>query len=156
MSPAPHAVFHCSGRPGFSAAVAADPGHIKARKFEREIHVRFAEADCTVHTQEGIVHAKAGDAIVTGIAGEQWRVSRGRFPEKYRPLPPTRMGEPGAYLSLRTVILALQMQGPFEVWLADGISRLEGRSGDWLVDYGDGSLGIVAATTFANTYEIAN
>lgn len=107
-----------------------------------------------MQTPEGLVHAKAGDAIVTGTAGETWRVSRARFPHKYRPVPPLRAGEPGAYLSLRNRILALQMHSPFEVALADGISHLTGRAGDWLVDYGDGSFGIVTQPIFATTYEI--
>jgi len=38
--------------------------------------------------------------------------------------------------------------------LADGVSRLSGHAGDWLVDYGDGSLGIVSPGIFATTYEI--
>jgi len=46
------------------------------------------------------------------------------------------------------------MQQPFEVQLADGVSSLTGHAGDWLVDYGDGSLGIVAQDIFATTYEI--
>jgi hypothetical protein len=155
VSPAaPLPLFHSSGQPGFSKVVSSDPRHIAALKFEREIRVRFAPAACTVHTPEGLVHAKAGDAIVTGTAGETWRVSQARFPHKYRPVPPVLAGEPGAYMSLRNRILALQMQEPFEVVLADGISHLTGRAGDWLVDYGDGSLGIVTQPIFATTYEI--
>jgi hypothetical protein len=50
--------------------------------------------------------------------------------------------------------MAVPMTEPFDVLLADGISRLNGRAGEWLVDYGDGSLGIVAPTIFAATYEI--
>jgi hypothetical protein len=46
------------------------------------------------------------------------------------------------------------MSEPFEVILSDGVSRLSGRTGDWLIDYGDGSLGIVAPMIFADTYEI--
>jgi hypothetical protein len=38
--------------------------------------------------------------------------------------------------------------------LADGVSRLHGQPGEWLVDYGDGSLGIVSEAIFATTYEI--
>ena len=33
-------------------------------------------------------------------------------------------------------------------------ATLRGHAGDWLVDYGDGSLGIVARDIFATTYEI--
>jgi hypothetical protein len=151
---APLPLFRSSGQPGFSKVVSQDPRHITARKLEREIHVRFAPAACTVQTTEGVVHAKAGDAIVTGTAGETWRVSRAHFPHKYRPVPPVLGGEAGPYVSLRNRILALQMQEPFEVVLADGISRLTGRAGDWLADYGDGSLGIVTQAIFATTYEI--
>jgi len=50
--------------------------------------------------------------------------------------------------------MALCMRERFEVILSDGVSRLRGHSGDWLVDYGDGSLGIVAPMSFADTYEI--
>jgi hypothetical protein len=46
------------------------------------------------------------------------------------------------------------MSEAFEVVLADGVSRLRGVAGEWLVDYGDGSLGIVAQPIFATTYEI--
>jgi hypothetical protein len=46
------------------------------------------------------------------------------------------------------------MTQAFEVLLADGVSRLNGRAGEWLVDYGDGSLGIVSEDIFATTYEI--
>jgi hypothetical protein len=151
---APLPLFHSSGRPGFSSIVGEDPRHIAARKLERTVQVHFAPAACTVQTREGLVHAKAGDAILTGIAGETWRVSQARFPHKYRPVPPTVAGEPGTYMSLRNRILALQMQEPFEVVLADGVSHLTGRVGDWLVDYGDGSLGIVTQAIFATTYEI--
>jgi PGDYG protein len=154
MSVAPLPVFHCSGQLGFSRSITDDPRHVVARKYERVIHVRFAPAPCTVQTTEGTVHAKAGDAIITGTAGETWRVSQAHFAKKYRPVPPTVAGEAGPYMSLRNQILALQMQEPFEVLLADGESRLRGRSGDWLVDYGDGSLGIVTQAIFATTYEI--
>jgi hypothetical protein len=57
-------------------------------------------------------------------------------------------------MSLPNRILALQMDTPFKVVLADGVSHLTGRAGDWLVDYGDGSLGIVTQAIFATTYEI--
>ncbi len=156
MSPVAPAVFRSSGRPGFTTEVAGNPRHVKARKLEREVQVQFTPTDRRLQTPEGVVYAKAGDAILTGADGEQWRVSQARFAEKYRPWPPAHLGESGAYLSMRIRVLALQMAEPFQVWLADGISRLEGRAGDWLVDYGDGSLGVVASATFAKTYEITD
>jgi hypothetical protein len=148
--------FRSSGQRGFSSALSDDPRRVKARKLEREVQVRFTPEACRVQTPEGVVHAQPGDAILTGIAGEQWRVSRAHFAEKYRPKPPTQSGHAGTYLSLRNRILALQMREPFEVQLADGQSTLTGRASDWLVDYGDGSLGIVSQAIFATTYEIVD
>jgi PGDYG protein len=146
--------YSSTGTRGYLKDIADHPLRIVARKFEREVQVRFADHDCIVHTPEGEVHARSGDAILTGIAGEHWRVSRAHFGDKYRPLPPTRSGEPGTYVSLPNRILALQMNEAFEVLLADKVSRLKGRAGDWLVDYGDGSLGVVTEPIFAVTYEI--
>jgi hypothetical protein len=101
------------------------------------------------------VHARPGDAILTGVAGENWRVSRARFAEKYVPVAPTRAGADGTYRSVSRRIHAVHMQEPFAVLLVDGKSRLSGKPGDWLVDYGDGSLGIVAPDIFAHTYALA-
>jgi hypothetical protein len=146
--------FRSTAQPGFSSFVAADPRRVRARKLVREIQVRFAAEACIVQSPEGAVHARAGDAIVTGTAGEHWRVSRAHFASKYRPVAPTVDGEPGRYASLPYEVLAVPMTAPFEVLLADGQSRLRGRGGDWLVDYGDGSLGVVSPAIFATTYEV--
>jgi hypothetical protein len=147
-------LFRSSRQPGYSSGISSDPRRVVARKFEREVQVRFTTEACTVQSLEGLVQARPGDAILTGAGGEHWRVSKARFPEKYRPVPPTRAGEDGRYVSLRTRVLALQLREAFEVLLADGQSRLNGQVGDWLVDYGDGSLGIVSQAIFPTTYEI--
>jgi hypothetical protein len=152
----PSLLFRSSGQRGYSSLICADPRRIFARKLEREIEVRFTPVACTVQTPEGLVHAAPGDAIITGTAGEHWRVSRARFPDRYRPVPPTVAGEAGRYVSLPNRIMAVPMTNAFEVLLADGVSRLSGRAGEWLVDYGDGSLGIVSEAIFANTYEISD
>ncbi len=149
-------LFRSSGEPGYSDRISADPRRVVARKLEREIDVEFTSVACTVQTSEGVVHARPGDAIITGTAGEHWRVSRNHFFDKYRPVPPTVAGEAGRYVSLPNRIMAVAMSEPFEVLLADGVSRLQGVAGEWLVDYGDGSLGIVSAAIFASTYTIIN
>jgi PGDYG protein len=154
VSPEPVPLFRSRMERGHSTLISADPRCIHARKLEREIDVRFTDVACTVQTQEGVVHARPGDAIITGTAGEHWRVSRARFAEKYRPAPSTRAGESGRYISLPNRILAVPMSEAFEVLLVDGVSRLTGRPGEWLVDYGDGSLGIVSPSIFATTYQI--
>jgi hypothetical protein len=147
-------VYRSSGQRGYSPLIESDARRVHARKLERQIDVRFTPVACEVQTHEGVVHALPGDAIITGTAGEHWRVSRAHFHGKYRAAPPTVEGEPGRYVSRPNRILALPMDGTFEVVLADGKSRLIGHAGDWLVDYGDGSLGIVSRAIFATTYEI--
>jgi hypothetical protein len=154
LSPGASPLFRSSGQRGYSKSISTDPRRVFARKLEREIEVQFTKVACTVETAEGAVQAKPGDAVVTGTGGERWRVSREHFAEKYRPVPPTLAGETGRYMSLPYRILALQMSDSFEVLLADGVSRLAGQAGDWLVDYGDGSLGIVSRDIFSTTYEI--
>jgi hypothetical protein len=154
VSVGPSPLFRSSGQRGYSSLISADPRRVFARKLEREIQATFTPVSCTVQTPEGLVHARSGDAILTGTAGERWRVSRERFAEKYRPVPPTLAGEAGRYMSLPNRIQALPMTDSFEVLLADGVSRLMGHAGDWLIDYGDGSLGIVSRSIFSTTYEI--
>jgi hypothetical protein len=146
--------FRSSGHRGGPSPFGADARPVLARKLQREVDVHFTPLACTIQTSEGIVHAAPGDAIVTGTGGERWRVSRAHFTEKYRPVPPTQAGESGRYESLPIDISAMPMTEAFEVLLADGESLLEGRPGDWLVDYGDGSLGIVSQAAFATTYAI--
>lgn len=154
MNPQAPPLFRSTGRPGYSSAVSGHPQKVFALKRIREVNVQFTSTACTVKTREGLVHARAGDAIITGTAGDRWRVSRTRFAEKYRPVPPTLAGQDGLYVSLPNRIMAVRMSDAFEVLLADGVSQLSGQPGDWLVDYGDGSLGIVADAIFATTYEI--
>jgi hypothetical protein len=152
MSSPARPLFRSAARPGYSQFVSAHPKRISARKIVREVDVRFTPTACTVKTREGHVKALPGDAIITGAPGEQWRVSRAHFAEKYRPVPPLKAGDDGRYTSLPIRIITVQVQEPFDVLLADGVSQLSGQAGDWLVDYGDGSLGIVAEPVFALTY----
>ena len=147
-------LFRSSAQPGYSHFIESNPRRVRARKRVQEVDVRFTPVECTVKTNEGVVHARPGDAILTGTAGEHWRVSRSHFAGKYRPVPPTVAGADGRYECLPIRIKGVPMSEAFEVQLADGISRLTGRAGDWLVDYGDGSLGIVSPAIFATTYEI--
>jgi hypothetical protein len=148
------ATYRSSGQRGFSPQVQSLAGVIFARKCAGEVSVEFASGECTVHTREGIVHAHAGDAILTSRTGERWRVSRAKFTEKYRPVAPTRAGEGGRYATLPIRVAAVRMHEPFEVILADGVSVLAGNAGHWLVDYGDGSLGVIAPEIFTATYRI--
>jgi hypothetical protein len=147
-------VFKSPGKPGYTNEVGGHARRVVARKLEREIQVRFATQAGSVQTNEGLVKVKPGDAILTGINGENWRVSQERFPDKYRPAASTAAGGDGAYVSLPNRVFAVRMDAAFDVLLSDGESRLSGGTGDWLVDYGDGSLGIVSSRVFDSTYEV--
>ncbi len=147
-------IFYATGEPGYSETLRKASGTVTAYKRAFSVKLRFTERDCWVKTLEGEVVARAGDAIVTGLAGEQWPVSRDDVVRKYRPISPTAFGCDGMYLSLPVEVMALSMDCAFVVVMRDGCSRLSGHAGDWLVDYGDGSLGIVAAQLFASMYEI--
>jgi hypothetical protein len=149
-----HRIFASTGQPGFSPETLALAGRVRARKHVREIKAEFARREVKVRTPEGLVRAAAGDAILTGSMGERWCMPADRFAQKYVPVPPTVEGRPGRYSSLPLEIIAIPMQENFEVVLRDGVSRLRGHRGDWLVDYGDGSLGVVAQRIFAATYDI--
>jgi hypothetical protein len=135
-----------------ASLLSNDPRSMRARKREHSVQVRFAANDETVHTREGPVRACAGDAVVTGSAGEQWPVRPQVFAVRYRPLAPLDQGDPGTYMSVPIEVLALRMDAPFAVELADG-ERLLGLAGDWLVGYGDGSLAIVGSAIFPMTYD---
>lgn len=136
--------------------LAADPRAHAARKRPQILQVRFAREDESVATLEGPISVAHGDAIVTGPAGEQWPVSRARFLAKYAPVTPGQPYLDGSYTSLGLLVLARQVATPFKVELADGAGHLQGQAGDYLVDYGDNSLGVVAQDLFAQLYEASS
>jgi hypothetical protein len=137
------------------AAVLANPAHQRAHKRRLPVQVRFAVQPEVIRSAEGNVPAQMGDAIITGVLGEQWPVPRERFESRYEPLAPLVCGQDGAYLCKPTQVLALRMESHFEVLLSDGVSRLSGAPGDWLMAFDDGGLGIIDDAIFRMTYEFA-
>jgi len=149
-------VLHFRSQAGLVGAldvIAGDPRHIRAVKRPVAVRVEFATAEETVPTREGPAQAREGDAILTAATGERWPVPRSTFNRDYEPLVPTRAGESGDYRKRPAEVRALKVMQPFRLTLADGVSELEGRAGDWLVDYGDGDLGVVGAAIFRKTYD---
>jgi hypothetical protein len=137
-----------------SPEVRAAGNAVRARKRPVQVTARFAEAPVTVATLEGIVHASPGDAILRGTGGEQWPLPPDRFAARYAAVPPTVAGRPGTYASVPHEVTAVRMQHAFVVVLLDGKSQLHGGPGDWLLDYGDGTLGVVAAALFPQLYDV--
>ncbi len=126
---------------------------LRARTRPIEVCVEIAQAGQLVPTAEGDVDARPGDAIVTGVRGERWPVSRGRFLRTYDAERGTRPGDSGLYRKCVRPVRALQVHEPFKVVIEEGVRELIGQPGDWLLDYGNGDLGVVADEVFDLTYE---
>jgi hypothetical protein len=115
------------------------------------VNVEIAAHDGVLSTLEGPVSYHAGDALITGVKGERWPVEKLRFERTYEPVPPTHAGESGSYARLPNEVRACQMPAAFTVTTGGG-DQLHGRPGDWLLEYGPGEEGVVAADVFAETY----
>ncbi|RME60070.1 hypothetical protein D6779_02830 [Candidatus Parcubacteria bacterium] len=123
-----------------------------ARKKPVPVTVRFACKAGMIQTQEGSVEYGVGDAICTGVEGEQWPIQRHRFEATYEPMDGQAMGEDGRYVKRPVPVRVLRMDAPF--YVETGWGRLEGKAGDWLVEYGPADRGVVSSAIFDKTYEL--
>jgi len=132
--------------------------HIKNAKHVQKkavpVQVTFATADGVCETKEGLVAYKAGDAIMTGVEGEQWSIQRGKFDDTYMPISPTYKGIDGLYVKKPLIVYALQITEPFYVTVSWAKDKIQGKPGDWLVQYFENDYGIVDQTIFAKSYDI--
>lgn len=126
-----------------------------ARKRPVPVVVEIATSRRTVDTLEGPVVADEGDAIVTSASGARWPVARPVFLERYEPMPGTTAGSSGPYQARALAVRVVQLEYPVSILVSGGRSRLQGTHGDWLVDYGNGTMGIVDADVFRDTYELS-
>ncbi len=136
------------------ADLARDPLARPARKRPLPVSVEFATEAGVLPTLEGPVRYRAGDALLTGIAGERWPMRRARFNAAYEPVAPTVAGAAGTYRRRPLVVWARRMSEPFSVRVGAAGDSLQGRAGDWLVQHGPGDYGIVAADLFGLTYDL--
>lgn len=127
---------------------------IEVEKLPIPVQVQFMHDDGTIITMEGPVAYRAGDAVLTGIRGERWPVGRGRFMTTYQPLAPTVLGQDGQYIKKAATALARCMDETFEVQVGYASNKLQGKAGDWLLQYADGSQGVVGADIFKLTYRL--
>lgn len=125
-------------------------------KIKLPTQVEFASDAGVLTTLEGDVLYKAGDALMTGVQGERWPISRAKFGLTYEPVPPTVMGNSGTYVKKRIVVEALQMDEPFEVTIRDGQSIIKGNAGDWVVSSPDGGQWVVTDSIFKKTYALVS
>ncbi len=143
--------FHAAGA---NAPGAPLPPMRPARKRAVAVGARLLTEASAIATLEGMLEAAAGNFVITAATGEQWPVTPTVLDQRYLAVAPTLQGHSGNYTSIVNDVMARQMHEPFAVVLANGIWRIEGRAGDWLIDYLDGNLGIVAADIFPLTYEL--
>ena len=136
-------------------SLAGLPGVRRARKLPIERDVTFARTSGVHETREGPVRYDAGDAIVIGENRESWPVKRETFDRLYEPVGPNKPGQDGRYRKIVKEVRALQLDEAKRLDLPRGRGILKGGVGDWVVDFGaDGDMAVVAADTFAATYEV--
>ena len=109
---------------------------------------RIAQYDELIQTREGAVPARADDYVLTGVEGEVWPIPAEKFLATYEVAGP-------AMCRKRPIeVLAMQMDRPFTVKVSWQDSPLAGEPGDWLMQYGEQSYGVVGESIFAKTYDV--
>jgi hypothetical protein len=130
------------------------PGVHRVRRLPVEVSVTFVQSPGVCETLEGPVHYDAGDAIVVGARGERWPVKRETFAKTYEPIEPITPMKDGMYRKIAGEVLALRLKEAECIELPGSRGVLAGRPGDWVLDYGRGDMGVVAADVFAATYKL--
>lgn len=118
--------------------------------------VEFASTPGMAITLEGEVLYQACDALLTGVSGERWPISRKYFDSTYDAVPPTRHGENGGYIKKPIPVTAIQITESIQVALTGTSASISGKIGDWLITAPDGSQWVVADEIFRHTYTPAD
>lgn len=126
--------------------------HSKYQKIKLPTSVTFATKSGVLTTLEGNVHYQPGDALITGVEGERWPISRKQFELTYLPMSAVKMGENGTYIKKSIIVEAEQIFVPFEVFCHNKACTLKGNAGDWKITAPDGNQWIVAKSVFIQTY----
>jgi hypothetical protein len=135
--------------------LAADPRALRVCKKPIPVEVEFASADGTCATLEGPVRFRAGDALLTGVQGERWPVRRETFLSSYQAVPPTRAGDNGFYRKTAAPAYAMRLDRPHDVPAGWQNDPLHGEPGDWLLQYADGTHGVLRDRIFLESYDAA-
>jgi len=134
--------------------LSEDPDAFETAKKPIPLEFRYAEEGETIETREGPVNARADDAIMTGTEGEQWPIPRERFEQTYDVLEVPSDEAPGSAAKKDIPVFAKEMSEPFQVKVSWSDDLLEGESGDYLVQYGEGDYGVVGREIFEKTYKL--
>ena len=114
--------------------------------------VEFADKAGVLNTLEGEVPYQTGDALMTGVSGERWPISRARFDSTYHAVSPTQQGEDGGYIKNAIHVTAVQITEIVQVGLSDVPASISGKIGDWLITAPDESHWVVDNEIFRKTY----
>jgi hypothetical protein len=133
--------------------LAAEPLAWRVRKRPIPVTVSFAKSAGVIETLEGAVWHAPGDAVLTGVQGEKWPVRREVFATSYDPVPPTQSRQDGVYLKRPLDGWALQLRSTITISVGHHDDPLRGHSGDWLLQYSDGSYGVLSDDIFRATYQ---
>lgn len=121
---------------------------MKVTKKPVVIDYRFATVTEVIETLEGPVTAQPGDAVITGVKGEQYPIQRFKFDDWYV------ITEEGKAYKKPMVVEAEKMDVEFEVKVSWANEPIKGKVGDYRLTYGPGDFGAVAADVFAESYDI--
>lgn len=124
----------------------------RATKRDIPVQVIFAAETGMLQTLEGLVAYEKEDALLTGVKGESWPVSRDLFDSLYTPDSGVISGQDGLYRPVTDPVWALQMHEAFTVALPAGKGTLRGKAGDWLVQHAPGEHGVVDKDIFSLRY----
>jgi hypothetical protein len=125
-------------------------------KIPSPVSVEFARRSGTLSTLEGPVQYQQGDALVTGVSGERWPVTREQFMATYEVVPGQRIGDSSLYRKREMLVTAVQAETGMVVEMKLHSSTLFAAKGDWIVTSPDGIRWVVAADIFPRTYKLAN
>jgi PGDYG protein len=120
------------------------------------VNVVFAQQNGEIMSGVGLNRYQRGDALITGVTGDSWSVSRDRFDAKYESVDGLPIGEDGAYRAKRVTVFARQMPVAFSIARSEGGDLLRGAAGDWLLQYAPGDFGVVANARFSRVYKLVN
>lgn len=117
------------------------------------MQVDFATEAGIIETREGAVRCNAGDAILTGVEGERWPITREKFLTMYAANAPTVSGQSGSYTKRPFPVRCAYVNHTLKVHLSSGLGILTAQKGDILVQYAEGDFAIVGGSVFEKTYQ---
>lgn len=122
----------------------------KAQKKKIDSKFYFAEADGIIQTKEGAVSYKNGDAILTGVKGEQWPIKRDTFEATY-----VFDVNTGLCFKRPEIVMVEKSDVPFSVNVSWSNDPINGKVGDYRVSNLSGTdTWIVDSDIFNETYDL--